>query len=519
MAGNGQMTAVVIGAGHNGLTAAAMLAGRGARVTVLERAAGPGGMMAGDGIELAHLVWNLHPAALAAFGVDAGALRLGPPLPTVALDAGGRHVVIEGAEARLSDGAQHPEAEAYRALVARLRRFARVLAPLAAAAPPLLGARWLDRAGIADLAGLARTGLGLRRLGRAEMREFLRIALSNVADVVLDRLADGPLAASLAFDGVLGAKAGPRAPGTVLPLIYRQLQGGERRRPRGGMAVLAQRLAEAAGRRGAAIRYGVEATGLAVERDRVRGVLTAGGETVPADLVLSSLGARPTLMLAGPGHFDAEPCRRIRSIRAEGTAARLDLALSAVPRVAGLDARHLVGRLLLAPSVTAIEGAFNPVKYGRPSPEPVIEALIEAGEAPRVSAVVQYVPHSPPGGWTDDARAALTASVIAAFERHAPGFAGLVRGSTLLTPADIEARTGAPGGHWHHGEFSPDQMLTLRPVNGMARYRTGLPGLYLCGAGAHPGGDITGLPGRNAALAALADGVPAPDAPVDGGAS
>jgi phytoene dehydrogenase-like protein len=249
--------------------------------------------------------------------------------------------------------------------------------------------------------------------------------------------------------------------------------------------------------------------GLVVEDDRVRGVRLASGETVEADLVLSSLGAGPTLALAGAEHFDAEVCRRVRGIRAEGTTARLDLTLAGPPRIAGLDGAQLQARLLIAPSIEAMERAFNPVKYGRIPEAPIVEALVEAeADGARISAVVQYVPHTPEGGWTEAARAALTESVIAAFERHAPGFRELVRGSTLMTPADIAARTGAPGGHWHHGEFSMDQMLTVRPVNGMAQYRTGLPGLYLCGAGAHPAGDITGLPGRNAALAAAADGVP-----------
>ncbi len=502
------MTAIVIGAGHNGLAAAATLAGRGARVTVLERAPGPGGMMVGEAGALAHLVWNLHPAALAAFGTNAEALGLGPPLPTVALAPDGRHVVIAEGEARYADGTPHPEAAAYRALRQRLARFARVLAPLVTGPPPLLGENRLGRTGIADIAALARVGLDLRRLGRAEMREFLRVALSNVADVVLDTLADGPLAASLAFDGVLGSRAGPRSPGTVLTLLYRHLQGGERHRPRGGMGLLVSRLAEAASARGATIRCGTGAAGLVVEGDRVRGVRTEARETLAADLVLSSLGAGPTLALAGPEHFDAEPCRRVRGIRAEGATARLDLTLAAPPRIPGLDDRHLDGRLLFAPSVEAIERAFTPVKHGRASEVPVIEALLaRTGEATLCSALVQYVPHTPVGGWTPEARAALTETVLATIERHAPGFSGLVRDSTLHTPADIEARTGAPGGHWHHAEFCPDQLLTLRPVNGMARYRTGLPGLWLCGAGAHPGGDITGLPGRNAALAALADGV------------
>lgn len=506
------MTAIVIGGGHNGLTAAATLAGQGARVTVLERAAEPGGMMvAGDGSGAAHLIWNLRPAALSALGTDAAALGLGAPLPTVALDPDGRHVVIEGDEARLAGGEPHPEAEPYRALRQRLRRFARVLAPLVLGPPPRLGEGWLTRSGLADLRGLGRLGLDLRRLGRADMQEFLRIVLSNVSDVVLEHLSDGPLAASLAFDGVLGARAGPRSPGTVLSLLYRHLQGGERRRPEGGMAALARRMAEAASARGVEIRCGTEVTGLTVEHDRVTGVRTATGETLAADIVLSSLGARPTLTLAGPEHFDAEVCRRIRNIRAEGTTAHLDITLAEPPRIPGLEEQLPGARLLFAPSILAMERAFNPIKYGQRPEAPMIEALVHRAEngGDRLSAVVQYVPREPVCGWSPAARKSLAETAIATIESYCPGFAGLVRETALLTPADIEARTGAPGGHWHHGEFAADQLLTVRPVNGMAQYRTGLPGLYLCGAGVHPGGDITGLPGRNAALVALSERVPA----------
>ncbi|MBK0399190.1 NAD(P)/FAD-dependent oxidoreductase [Limibaculum sp. M0105] len=507
---NRRPRAVVIGAGVNGLAAAATLAARGVDVTVVERGRGPGGMMTGAGQgELGHFVWNLHPAALAELGLGAADLGLGAEVATVLLAADGRHVVIEGEAISFADGTPHPDAAAYRALRARLARFAAVLAPLATAAPPRLGSGMLNRAGLSDLAQLARTGLGLRRLPRDARREFLRVLLSNAADLVRDELPDGPLAASLVFDAILGGRAAPGAPGTVLALLWRHAGGG-RRRPAGGMAALARRIAGAAEARGVTIRYDATAAGIEVEGDRVRGLRLGSGEVIAAEMVLSSLGAMPTLRLAGPAHFDAEACRRIRGLRCEGTTARLDLRLAEMPRIEGLDGRLAGARLLLAPSVAAIEAACRPVKYGAIPASPVAEVLIEPGdggaEGPaHLSALVQHVPYAPECGWTEAAREALAAAVIGALGTHMPGLPGLVTESRLATPRDIETMTGAPGGHWHHAELAADQMLTLRPVNGMARYASSLPGLWFCGAGAHPGGDITGLPGRNAALAAAAD--------------
>ncbi len=286
---------------------------------------------------------------------------------------------------------------------------------------------------------------------------------------------------------------GPRSPGTVVTLLYRLMQGGIHR-PEGGMAGLAQRLARAAEGQGVEIRYGAAVEAVEVEGDRVCGVRLADGGRVSAASILSSLGALPTLRLAGPAHFDAEACRRIRQIRSEGVTAHVSVDLGGMPE--GLDASLQGARLMLAPSVAAVERAFDPVKYGEPSRTPVVEAsLAPAGQGARLSATVQWVPR-------ECDRAALGRSVIEALAAALPGLKAEGE-PTVLLPVDIERITGAPGGHWHHGEIALDQLLTLRPANGQAQYATALPGLFLCGAGAHPGGDVTGLPGRNAALAAL----------------
>lgn len=495
----------VIGAGVNGLAAAAALARRGTAVTVLERAEVPGGMAAGAGgaMELAQFVRGPHDVALAELGVTRAALGLGAPVPTLALAADGRHVVISRAGLHYADGSPHPDTAAFAALHGRLARFARVLQPLLLEAPPRLGG-WASRSGAAQLSRMARLALDLRRLGNAEMREFLRVALSNAADVILDAVPDGPAAGALALDAVLGAKMGPRSPGTVITLLYRAMQG-EVHRPRGGMAALARGLASAAEKRGAEIRYGAAVEAVEAAGDRVTGVRLADGSRVPAGLVLSSLGALPTLRLAGACQFDAETCRRVRQTRAEGVTARVDVDLAAMPDLPGVGAAG-EARLVLAPSVAAVERAFDPVKYGQPSPQPVIEASLSPagpatgqGQGARLSATVQWVP----AGAGDEVREAVGRSVVEAMSSALPGLAPTGAPQVLL-PADIERITGAPGGHWHHGEIALDQLLTLRPANGVARYATGLPGLYLCGAGAHPAGDVTGLPGRNAALAALA---------------
>ncbi len=264
-------SAVVIGAGINGLVAAAALARRGVAVTVVERASRPGGMAAGAGgtAELAQYVRGPHPAALTELGLSPDDLSLGPALPTVALSPAGRHVVIDRHGLHYGDGAPHPDAAAFAALTARLGRFARVLAPLLVTAPPRLGG-WRSRGGVVQLSRLARLGLDLRRLGRPDMREFLRVALSNAHDVLLDALPDGPAAGALALDAVLGCRMGPRSPGTVVTLLYRLMQGALHR-PEGGMAGLAGRLAAAAEARGAELRCGAGG-----HRHRGRGRPAAG---------------------------------------------------------------------------------------------------------------------------------------------------------------------------------------------------------------------------------------------------
>lgn len=505
--------AVVIGGGHNGLAAAITLARKGKSVCVLERSDRFGGMARGaelapgvNGSELAHLLYNLDAKVARELGVSD--LLKSPPLPTVSLATDGRHVVIEGGTARFADGSAHPDAQAFAELHARLRRFAAILARLSSSPPPKLDGGLTDLATMGEYATLARLGFDLKRLGRKEMGEFLRIVLSNVADLTLDEMPDGPLAGALCADAVRGNHVGPRSPGTVFNLMYRLGSGGEIRLPAGGMGAVSAAFEASARSAGAELRTNCEVARILVEDDSVKGVVLQDGRVIAAGAVLSSLGPLQSVTMAGPAHFDIEPLRRLRNLRCQGSVAKLNLVLGEAPRIIGLESGPAAARLLVAPSVAAVERAFNPVKYGELPDEPVLEAILQPSGARHVLSVnIQHVPHTPANGWSDAARNQLVLSTLAQLEAHMPGLADLVEAQDLLTPADIEDRFGAKGGHWHHAEMSFDLILTLRPANLLSDYRLAVHGLYLCGASTHPGGDVSGLPGRNGARQLLRDGV------------
>ena len=477
---------------------------------MLEQAATLGGMAAlreDGGPELAHLIYNLSPVALAEFGLEPSALTDGAPLPTVALDPDGAHVVVDGARVAFASGETHPDGAAFTALQGRLTEYGAILRGLAEAPPPGGGAPILSRPGLDQMRRLARAGLGLKRLGKTGMRRFLQVLLSNAYDFILDEMPDGPLAGLLAADAVRGAAAGPRSPGTVFSLIYRHGHGGRAVRAKGGMGGLMERLGAALSEKGCTVRTETAVARILLEGDAVTGVETASGEVLSAPLVFSSLGPVAVFAMTGAEAFDIEASRRIRSLRSKGTAAKVNLRLRQAD-IPGLDAPLSAARLVLAPSAASVEAAFNPSKYGEMSEVPVIEAVRVTGAdgQPWLSMNVQYAPYDLDGGWTDAARRRLGEKAVGALSQALPGLPGIVAETRVISPDQIEASTGAAGGHWHHAEMALDQLFTLRPGNGMSRYALGPRGLYLCGASSHPGGDVMGLAGRNAALAAMEDG-------------
>jgi phytoene dehydrogenase-like protein len=211
--------------------------------------------------------------------------------------------------------------------------------------------------------------------------------------------------------------------------------------------------------------------------------------------------------LVGARHVETGFTRRVNHIRMRGNAAKLHLALDGLPTIDGLSKKDFAERMVIAPDEHYVERAFNPAKYGEASPEPAMEVTFptfrDASLAPTgkhvMSAVVQYAPYGLKGGWTDSAKQSFTKSCIATIAAFAPDIETRITASELLTPADIESEFHITGGHWHHGELTLDQFMFTRPVCSAAQYKMPLDGLYLCGAGAHPGGGVSGAAGRNAA--------------------
>jgi phytoene dehydrogenase-like protein len=504
---------IVIGGGHNGLVCAAMLARSGRRVLVLEADAEVGGVarteefFPGFRVSTAHVLNRLHPEVVKALALERHGLETSTPAPTIALSAYGTPLVLNGAYGEILEGADAREMAAWKALRAQLMRYAGVLKPFLSRRPPELGS-----GSLADMAALGQAALAIRRLGREDMRDFLRVILINIYDLLDEQLTDDRLKGLLAFDAVLGSHLGPRSPTSLLGLMYRfagETNGspGAQIIPKGGMGVVVAAIRMAAEKAGATIRTSASVTKIAIEKGRVVGVILADGEEIRAGTVVSAINPATTFLdLVGAPQLDTGFVRKAMNIRMKGDVAKLHLALDGVPMFLGIDAVHMRGRLVIAPSPDHVERAFNPAKYGEFSSEPVMEitlpSLVDPALAPEgacvLSANVQYTPYALKGGW-EAGRPRLLTAIMAQLERYAPGIGKLVRHAELLTPADLETRYRLPGGHWHHGELQADQMLFSRPVSGWSGYDTPVEGLYLASAGSHPGGGISGAPGLNAA--------------------
>ncbi|GMG88473.1 phytoene desaturase family protein [Biformimicrobium ophioploci] len=516
-----QYDAIVIGGGHNGLVCAAYLGKAGKKVLLLEAADEVGGMARTrefcEGYRVsagAHILHSLSAQVVKELALlDHGLDRSGHCLETVILDEQGAHVTA-GRDSASGEGLSPEEIEAYASFKKKLRSYAELMQPMMRRRPPRVAAL-----GFRDSVALAKLGWNMRfGLGTEEMRDFLRLAGINIYDVLDEFLGEGPasdkLKGMISLDAVMGSFTGPRSPNTVFTYLCR-LMGeleGDMQLPVGGMGAVMQALANAAQAHGVEVRTAAPVSSIRTEKGCVVGVRLASGDDIDADIVVSNADPKTTfLKLLGAPKLEAGFANRVSRIRNRGTAAKLHFALRGLPKFTGLEEGQLRNRLLVASSSDFVELAFNPVKYEEVSDSPAIELVIPSLADPSLapeghhvmSIALPHVPYALKGGWDAEARKAFIDSVIASVERFAPGFTELVVDSELLTPADIEAQFGATGGHWHHGELALDQMLMLRPLYGAAQYTTPLDGLFLCGAGCHPGGGVSGLPGHNAAAAVL----------------
>jgi len=283
---------------------------------------------------------------------------------------------------------------------------------------------------------------------------------------------------------------------------------------RGGMGSLSNAIAQAAKGHGVEIRTGAEVSHILIQKGRATGVVLSNGQEITSNVVVSNADAKRTfLKMVDPVHLDPSFVTKVGSIKARGVSAKLNLALDRYPKWKGLKTDLTPANVCIAPSMDYLERAFDDAKYGNYSKAPYLDiaipSVVDSSIAPAgkhvMSVYVLFAPyHLKQSDWNAK-RDEFGNNVIRTIEEYAPGFTESILHKQVITPLDLETEYGLTEGHIHHGELSLDQILFMRPVPGFSRYRTPIEGLYLCGAAAHPGGGVTGLPGSISAGEILAD--------------
>jgi phytoene dehydrogenase-like protein len=519
---------IIIGAGHNGLVAACYLAKAGLKTLVLERREIVGGASVTEefhpGFRCSTLAHSAAPffqqitkdLDLARHGLE----TITPDVRVLALAPDGRSLCIYQDTTRAASEIEKlsaKEAKSYLEFERSFARIGKVLAPLLTTTPPAL-----EHPSAAELWSFGKLGLSFRGLGKKDAYRLLRWAPMAVADLVAEWFETELLRATVAARGIFGAFAGPWSAGTSTGLLWQAAMGGSAIAPasfvKGGMGALTQALARAAQSLGAEIKTSAQVERIEVLDDKASRVILKSGDEISARAIVSNADPRNTfLKLVDPVYLDPNFLLKIRNYRATGTSAKVNLALSGLPSFAGRETQNakekLSGRIHIGPEIDYLERAFDAAKYGDYSMQPymdiTIPTLSDPGLAPAgahvMSVYVQYAPYKLKEGDWNSRREEFGDRVVKELANYAPNLGQMIVGRQVITPLDLEQTYGLSGGHIHHGEQSLDQFFAFRPILGWAQYRTPIKGLYLCGAGTHPGGGVTGGPGANAAREIVKD--------------
>ncbi len=530
MVSNARDGIIIIGAGHNGLVAACYLARAGFKPLVLERRGVVGGACVTEEFytgfrcpTLAHAAGPMLPRIVSELELEShGLASIRTAVSVFAPDAEGRALRLYGDPQRtareLAALSAH-DAKSYPEFHESFARIGRVLAPLLTATPPSI-----DSPGAADVWNFLKLGKEFRGLGKRDAYRLLRWGPMAVADLVAEWFETELLRATIAARGIYGAFAGPWSAGTSVPLLMQAAFGGSAIAPasfyKGGMGALTEALASAAKAAGAEIRTDAGVAHVTIKDGATTGVVLESGEEIAARAVVSNADPRRTFLgLVDPVEFDPDFISKVRGYRSKGAAAKINLALDALPEFTALKgtggetAATLSGRIHIGPDIDYLERAYDAAKYGDFSPAPYMDitlpTLTDATLAPAgkhvMSIYAQFAPYElKEGDWLTRGEEFANA-VVNALSTYAPNIRDIIIEGQIITPPDLEREYGLTGGHIHHGEMSLEQFYTFRPVIGWARYRTPIRGLYLCGAGTHPGGGVTGAPGMNASREILKD--------------
>jgi phytoene dehydrogenase-like protein len=508
----------IIGGGHNALVCAFYLARAGHTPIVLERQAAVGGAAITDALApgyrcptLAHAFGPLSASIVRDAQLARRGVRFVEPDPRLtALTPDGRALAFSRDERTTAEAIRAfsaADAAKYPDFCAVLRTLGGFLGGLFDMTPPSI-----DAPSASEMWELLKTGRRFRSLGKRDGYRLLRWGPMAVADLVAEWFETDVLQAAIAARGIFGTAMGPWSAGSGAVLLLNAAAdpapGGSSVTAVGGPGAVTRALGDAAREAGAEIRTGIAVTRIAVRDGAVSGVVLSDGAELAARAVVSGADPRRTFLgLVDP--IDLEPgfTARIRNYRAAGTAAKVNLALGALPSFRGVDAAALRGRIHIGPGIDYLERAFDASKYGAMSTAPYLDITIPTLTDPSLapagrhvmSVYVQYAPYTLRGSTWDAERETLGDTVLRTLEEYAPGVSRAVEHRQVFTPLDLERTFGLTGGHIFHGELALDQLFTMRPTLGWSQYRTPIDGLYLCGSGTHPGTGLTGVSGRNAA--------------------
>jgi phytoene dehydrogenase-like protein len=521
--------AVVVGGGHNGLTAAAYLARAGLCTLVLERRDIVGGCCVTEEIApgcrvstTSYIASMLRPEVISDLRLAEYGLRMVPCDPAIQVPFPDGHVVPWWADRERAQAEfkkiSAKDAETFVKVDDRLKKLARYLQPFFMEPPPEIDTRsmrgWTD---------LFRAGKKFRGISNDEVSQLISFLTGSLGEFLDHNYESEKMKTMFLANNVYGKHGGPYQPGTAIGLLFHLLSGGEHElqgfygHVMGGMGAITQALAASGRKLGAEIRTSTPVAQIDVRDGRARGVVLEDGTEIRARIVLSNADPKRTfLKMVAASQLPNEFLHAIRGIKMEGPCAKVNLVLDAEPRFTGTspDATALERTFYtLVPSLAFAERCYDIAKFGEIPEELWVDCVVSSNADPSLAPAgkhiltcfVQYVPyHLRQGNW-DENRELLGDRVIRKIAEYAPNVPNAIIARQVLTPLDLERTYGLTEGNIFHGDLRLEQLFFMRPVSGWSQYRTPIDGLYLCGAGAHPGGGVTGAPGHNAAHQVLRD--------------
>ena len=501
---------IIIGGGHNALVCANILAKKNKKVLICEARDECGGLLTNQLTSFTPGLHNNIKSSIDPISINETLIN------SVALSETKHHLKLSGnknEDQKTLENFPSEDAECFFKLEKKLSLFSKTLGAFMQSSPP----RIMNNS-FSDNFKLFKLGLNVRLMGKKNFNEFARMIGLNIADELEDNFKNKLLQGLIAHDSITGSNLGPRSPGTLINLLYRMaaydhsIFGGIKR-IEGGVLSAINALEDNLIKRGVDIRKSCPVKKCIIENDCVQGVELDNGELIESKVVISNADPKSTYFcLLGTEHLDTDFKRRVKHYRAKGRVAKLNLKLNKIPEFKGLEKSDLAHRLVIAPSIDYIEENFNFSKFENLSSEPILEMSIPSINDKSLyqdgmhimNIQVQYAPYNVKGGW-DSRSEEFINNVMSTIENYAPDIKECSEHQEFISPNDIEKQFYVSGGHWHHGEIQIDQLFMLRPIPGVAQYKTPLEGFYMCGAGTHPGGGMTGIPGKNAANEVLKD--------------